>query len=231
MSLFSLKVGAATAIAALFVGLFVFNTRPLNKISWTQEFALTFELNGVVETWHATQSIIWRRNNRLGGVNGPKWLSRIQGALPFKEFADGSVLVALLRTKTDAEYARKLAYRLHRDNLDESNRLEYISQLRAPLVIPRENFPLFAHLKNPRDPTDFQILEYGELGTAIPGLVLTGVTLTISPHETVDLSGLFEALPYLRDPEFDLKVLDVNPGDNSWLPPLYVYADDKGNPV
>lgn len=202
-----------------------FSLKDHSNYSWNQEVSIIFEYNGELITKSAFQSVLWKKNSYLGSVNGASWTSTLHGHMPYLDLDEGSVLVALLRTQENDEYAKKLLYDLYGNILVEADRLKKISEIRGSIDVPRNHFPTFALLMDATDPKEYKIISHHELSDEILKLSVNQVNISITSFNERDLKDIIRAVPYLSMPKFRADFARADISEDTWLLPKYIYRD------
>jgi hypothetical protein len=215
-------------VGVLLAAIWIIPMRSSSGYAYNQVITIEFEYGGETITRSAAQSIAWQRNNRLGSVNGPSWLSQIKGEMPFLLLNNGGVVLALLRTDGDADYIANLALNIQSDvteMVDKENLIRSVLEFHGPIDIPNQYLPLFAYLPTPNTPQDFEILTNETLNIKLPNLSLRKVQLSILPYSPDQTIEIVDILPYLENKDFQSGFSLANIRENPWVLPKHIYAN------
>lgn len=188
------------ALGLLLIGGVIYFSLP--TYSWHQKMTITVDANGAVYSGSSVVRIRWSKNDPLGSVNGPGWITTVRGEAPFVEVPGKGVLFALLNPPDRYNYATDLALRAFRDVLPNA---QAAARLRALQSEPGRSVPLsrnlypffvtFSDLNNPNsvrevDPSNVA----GDFGS---GVRLISVTLEIT-KASITKGRIEEVVPWIN---------------------------------
>ena len=133
------------------------------KYEWRQKMTVAVEVDGKIYSGSSVVGIRWRKNDRLGAVNGPEWLSSVRGEATVVEIPGFGVLVALLNPPGFHHYTSDLALKVFEDQLDHATFGERLANLEndvgAKRTLSRKLHPYFVLFQDPSDPKSIRNAE------------------------------------------------------------------------
>ena len=174
------------------------------------------EADGQVYSGSNVASIKWRKNDPLGAVNGPTWLSGTRGEAAFVEIPGRGVLFALLSFSGNTAYTADLPTRIMMGRKkgwargeDEFSAVEAAEG--KTLTVPKRHYPLLVTFTDINDPKTVQKVDPDDLAATFgPGVSLKRITLEITDEPVTEgkieqLLGWWNSEGQLEGPYWDWK--------------------------
>lgn len=154
--------------------------------SWHQKMTIEVEEDGQIYSGSSVVSVRWRKNDALGALHGPAWLSSIRGEATFVELPGRGVLFALLSDSGNtAVFTSDLPTRLMTGRKGWARGEAEFAAVEAAVgetwPVPLSLYPLLVTFTDINDPKTVQKVDPKNLmATFGAGVSLKRITLEIT---------------------------------------------------
>jgi hypothetical protein len=178
-----LLVLVGSTLAYCFVG--------LPTYSWHQKMIVEVQVDEQVYAGSSVIRVRWRKNDPIGAVNGPDWISGVQGEVPIVELPKRGMLFALLSDSSNSSYAADLATQIlsGRNGWARGNEEFAVVQEAQgqTLTIPPDRYPFMVTFTDITDPTTVKQVDPTNLAATFgPGVSLKRITLAITDEPVTE---------------------------------------------
>lgn len=172
--------------------------------TWHQKMTVEVELNDQVYSGSSVVQVRWHKNDPIGAVNGPAWLSGIRGEATVVEIPGRGLLFGLLNSPADSTYTANLATQVVTWRKGWPRGQEEFSRVKEtrgqPLTVPPDRYPFMVTFTDIADPKSVQKIDPHNLAATFgPGVSLKRITLEIT-DEPVTEGKIEHVLGWLDDP-------------------------------
>ena len=155
--------------------------------AWSQKMTVEVETPEGVKTGSSVVRVNWRKNDPLGSINGPRWLSQIWGEAPVVELPGKKYLFALLSHRGSSSYAANIALRTMpsakwRSASEWAKNYVAVRRSRGKVEkVKPENYPLLVTFSDITKPETVKRVDPDNLAATFgPGHALKSITLEIT---------------------------------------------------
>lgn len=170
--------------------------------SWHQKMTVEVQVDKQVYAGASVMRVRWRKNDPIGAVNGPEWISGVQGEAPIVELPKRGMLFALLSDSSNTSYAADVATQIISGRKGWARGNEEFAAVQEArgqtLNIPPDRYPFMVTFSDINDPQTVQKVDPDNLAAMFgPGVSLKRMTLEIT-DEPVTEGKIERVLPCLR---------------------------------
>lgn len=192
-------------VLVCFVSTLAYCTVLWPKYRWHQKMTIEVEQDGQLYKGSSVTSVYWKKNDSIGAMHGPAWLSGVRGEAVVVELPGKRYLFALLSYSGNTEFTAHLATRVmanetkHRVWGKKPFKAVLAQKGKSPLIVPLANYPLLVTFKDVRDPASVQKVNPLHLAASFgKGVTLKNITLEIT-DEPVKYGNAEGVLSWLKE--------------------------------